>query len=288
MRRRRRAASARALLAVGLVALAAGCGDGDARARNLILATTTSTQDSGLLDALIPVFEERTRLRVKTVAVGTGEALAMARRGDADVVLAHAPSLERESVAGGFTIRRRRVMFNDFLIVGPRSDPAGIHGLDTSRALARIAALGAPFASRGDRSGTHVRELQLWKAAGLAPGGDGYFETGQGMGATLLVASARGAYALTDRGTHLALRRRSELEQFVPHVEGDPALLNVYSVMEVNPERFPDVNHAAARRFADFLLSPEVQAVIETFGVERFGEPLFVPDAGEPDAAIGG
>jgi tungstate transport system substrate-binding protein len=265
----RRPAPLAVVVALGLL-LACSGSDPD---RDVILATTTSTQDSGLLDALVPLFEERTGLRVKTIAVGTGEALAMARRGDADVVLAHAPTLERESVAEGFTVNRRRVMHNDFVVVGPAADPARIHGGNSgAEALTRIAAAGSAFASRGDRSGTHFREQKLWKAAGIDPVGDWYFETGQGMGGTLLVASARGAYALSDRGTHLALRERTEL---VPHVEGDPALLNVYSVMEVNPERFPEVNQEGARAFADFLWSEEARAIIESFGAERFGEPLF-------------
>ncbi len=273
-------------LAVCLAVALAGCGPSAGPKRDVILATTTSTQDSGLLDVLVPVFEERTGRRVKTIAVGTGEALAMARRGDADVVLAHAPVLERESIAGGFTIERRRVMHNDFVIVGPAEDPAGIQGERRGgAALARIAAAGAPFASRGDESGTHVRERQLWEAAAIEPGHEGYFETGQGMGGTLLVASARGAYTLSDRGTHMALRERTGL---VVHVEGDAALLNVYSVMEVNPERFPAVNHEGARAFADFLLSEPARGIIEGFGVERFGEPLFFLEGGERGSAVGG
>ena len=275
-----------ALISLSIPALVVACGPGAEGDRDVILATTTSTQDSGLLDALVPVFEGRTGQRVKTIAVGTGEALAMGSRGDADVVLAHAPSLERESVARGFTVNRRRVMHNDFVIVGPASDPAGVHGgRRATDALARIAAAGAAFASRGDRSGTCFREQQLWQDAGVEPSGAWYFETGQGMGGTLLVASVRDAYTLSDRGTHLALEGRSEL---VVHVEGDASLLNVYSVMEVNPERFPDVNHAGARAFADFLLSQEARAIIEDFGVERFGEPLFFLEASEVDSAVGG
>lgn len=260
---------------VSLLVLALGCGG--ERPAELVLATTTSTQDSGLLDLLVPLFEERRELRVKTIAVGTGEALAMARRGDADVVLAHAPSLERESVEAGYTVDRRRVMHNYFLIVGPASDPAGIHGeRSAAAALARIRESGAAFASRGDGSGTHVREQQLWKAAGLEPAGPGTVETGQGMGATLLVAAQKQAYVLTDRGTFLAFRERTGL---VVHVDGDPPLLNVYSVMAVNPERFPGVNHRDAVAFADFLVSPDAQARIADFGRERFGQPLFTPDA---------
>jgi len=275
-----------ALLALfGSLVLLLAC-SGAGPDRDLILATTTSTQDSGLLDALVPVFEERTALRLKTIAVGTGEALAMARRGDADVVLAHAPALERESVGSGFTVNRRRVMHNDFVIVGPAADPARIHGVsEGAEALARIAAAGSAFASRGDRSGPHFREQQLWQAAGIEPAGDWYLETGQGMGATLLVASQRGAYTLSDRGTYLALRERTEL---VSHIEGDPPLLNVYSVMEVNPERFPAVNREGARAFSDFLLSDEARTIIESFGTGRFGEPLFFLEDDEAGLAVGG
>ena len=234
-------------------------------ARNIILATTTSTQDSGLLDVLLPLFEEQTGYRVKTIAVGTGEALAMGKRGDADVLLAHAPAQEKEIVAAGFAINRRIVMHNDFLIVGPEGDPAGIHGSDNgAESVATIAEAGARFASRGDNSGTHIREMSLWKAAAIEPGGDWYISTGQGMGATLLIAAEKGAYVLTDRGTYLALQERTGL---VPHVEGDPLFLNIYSVMEVNPERFPKVNSAGAKAFSEFILGREAQEIIRTFGV---------------------
>lgn len=254
--------------------------------RDIILATTTSTQDSGLLDALLPIFEKATGYRVKTIAVGTGEALAMGRRGDADVVLAHAPALEKESIAGGFTINRRLVMHNDFLVLGVPADPAGIGGMkDASAALAKVAVAKARFASRGDNSGTHFREKNLWKKAGITPAGDWYIETGQGMGATLLIASEKGAYTLSDRATFLALKKRSQL---VPLVQGDPLLLNIYSVMEVNPEKFPKVNHAGAAAFGDFLLTPDTQALIKTYGVDKFGEPLFFPDAGKKEEELGG
>ncbi len=254
--------------------------------RDIILSTTTSTQDSGLLDELIPRFQKTTGYRVKTIAVGTGEALAMGKRGDADVVLAHAPALERESIEGGFTINRRLVMHNDFLIIGPPEDAAGVGGMkNAAEALRKITVAKARFASRGDNSGTHFRETNLWKKIGITPKGDWYIETGQGMGATLLIASEKGAYTLSDRATFLALRRRSQL---VPLVQGDPLLLNIYSVMEVNPERFPKVNNAGAKAFADFLLSDETQALIKTYGVEKFGEPLFFPDAGKSEEALGG
>ncbi len=272
-------------LALGVVAAAigvgAGCG-GSEPGRDLILATTTSTQDSGLLDVLVPLFEERSGLRVKTLAVGTGEALAMGSRGEADVLLTHAPDLEQALLDSGAATNRRLVMHNDFVIAGPAGDPAGVRGTPRAAdALLRIVAEGETFVSRGDRSGTHHRERSLWREAGREPPGEGYVETGQGMAATLLVASARGGYVLTDRGTHLALRARSEL---VPLVEGDGLLLNVYSVLEVSPERFPGVNHAGARAFADFLVGDEAQAVVTGFGVERFGQPLFFPRAAGADA----
>lgn len=253
---------------------------------SVILATTTSTQDSGLLDVLLPLFEKRTGYRVKTIAVGTGEALAMGTRGDADVLLVHAPAKEKELVAAGFAIHRLIVMHNDFLIAGPERDPAGIHGGQSgAESVAKIAGAGARFASRGDNSGTHYREMSLWRAAGLEPEGDWYLSTGQGMGATLLIAAEKGAYVLTDRGTYLALRERTGL---VPHVEGDPLFLNVYSVMEVNPARFPKVNGAGARAFSEFIRGPEAQEIIRGFGVQEFGQPLFFPDAGKNEESLAG
>jgi tungstate transport system substrate-binding protein len=252
--------------------------------KDIILATTTSTQDSGLLDVLLPLFEKQTGYRVKTIAVGTGEALAMGKRGDADALLTHAPAQEKEIVAEGFAINRRIVMHNDFLIVGPEGDPAGIHGSDSgAESITKIAEAGARFISRGDNSGTHFREMSLWKAAAVEPEGDWYISTGQGMGATLLIAADKGAYVLADRGTHLALKERTGL---VPQVEGDPLFLNIYSVMEVNPERFPKVNHAGAKAFSEFMRGGEVQEIIRTFGVERFGQPLFFPDAGKSEESL--
>jgi len=267
-----------ALLAAAL--LLAGCGQAAER-KNVILATTTSTQDSGLLDVLLPLFEKQTGYRVKTIAVGTGEALAMGKRGDADVLLAHAPAQEKEIVAAGFAIERRIVMHNDFLIVGPEGDPAGIHGnSDGAESAARIAETGARFISRGDNSGTHLREMSLWMSAAVEPDGDWYFSVGQGMGATLLFAAQKDAYVLTDRSTYLSTKERTGL---VPHVEGDPLFLNIYSVMEVNPERFPKVNHAGATAFSEFIRGREAQEIIRGFGVEKYGQPLFIPDAGKSE-----
>ncbi|MGQ4807830.1 Tungstate-binding protein TupA [Candidatus Entotheonellaceae bacterium PAL068K] len=244
--------------------------------REIILATTTSTQDSGLLDALLPLFETKTGYRVKTIAIGTGQALAMAARGDADVVLAHAPTLEKRYVAQGSILNRRRVMYNDFILVGPAADPVQIKGLQqAAKALKRVADAQARFVSRGDNSGTHFLEKRLWQAADIEPQGRWYIEVGQGMGATLLVASEKGAYTLTDRGTFLSLKKHIQL---VPVVEGDQVLLNIYSVMEVNPDRFPRINHAGAKAFADFLLTSETQMIIKTFGTDKFGQPLFFPN----------
>ncbi|MGD2122899.1 MAG: substrate-binding domain-containing protein, partial [Gemmatimonadota bacterium] len=244
-----------ASLLLAVVALAACRGGGDSsgasEGRDIILATTTSTQDSGLLDELLPLFQNQTGYRVKTIAVGTGEALAMGSRGDADVLLAHAPDQEKDVVASGAAINRRIVMHNDFLMAGPEDDPAGIRGgSDGPEGVAAIARTGSTFVSRGDNSGTHIREMSLWDAAGIRPEGDWYVSTGQGMGPTLMIAAELGAYVLTDRGTYLAMRERTGL---VPLIEGDPGFLNIYSVLEVNPDRFPRVNHAGAAAFSDFI-----------------------------------
>ena len=260
------------------------------QARDVLLATTTSTRDAGLLDSLLPVFERRTGFRVKVVAVGSGQALELGRRGDADVVLSHAPDAERILADSGYFVRRRLVMHNDFLIVGPPGDPADLRGMnDAVAALKRLAARRAPFVSRGDRSGTHQVELGLWRRAfsppdpGLmssAPGRRWYIESGQGMAATLQMADEKRAYTLTDRATYLAWRDKVEL---VPVVEGDPLLYNVYHVMEVNPRTNPRGNAAGARALSAFFVSPEAQAMIAEFGKARFGQSLFVPDAGQPD-----
>ena len=252
----------------------------------VILSTTTSTQDSGLLDVLVPLFEQKTGYTVKTIAVGTGQALALAARGEADVVLAHAPSLEKKYVADGKMLDRRLVMYNDFVIIGPADDPAKIKGMKKAAdAMKAIASTGSRFVSRGDNSGTHVLEKSLWKLAGVEPQGAWYIEAGQGMGATLGIADDRKAYTLTDRGTYLAFQKRVRLPILV---EGDKPLLNIYSVMRVNPSNGPRINSAGGAAFAEFVLSPETQAVIKTFGVEKYGQPLFVPVAGASEAEIGG
>jgi tungstate transport system substrate-binding protein len=253
--------------------------------RTLVLSTTTSTQDSGLLDVLVPMFEQATSYSVKTISVGTGQALALAARGEADVTLAHAPALEKKYVEEGKMLNRRLVMYNDFVVIGPADDPARVKGLPAAAALQRIAEVSARFVSRGDKSGTHLLEQALWKQAGLEPRGGWYIESGQGMGQTLLIANERKAYALTDRGTYLAFQKRVDLPILV---ERDRPLLNIYSVMEVNPANGPRVNAAAGKAFADFMLSPAVQAVIKTFGVDKFGQALFVPIAGQREEEVGG
>ena len=253
-----------------------------AQSTTVILSTTTSTQDSGLLDTLVPLFEKKTGLTVKTISVGTGQALALAARGEADVALVHAPSLERKYLEEGRMQNRRLVMYNDFVIIGPEDDPAKIKGMPKAvEALKRIAETQSRFVSRGDKSGTHLLELGLWKQAGVEPTGAWYIESGQGMGQTLGIANDRRAYTITDRGTWLAFQKRISLPILV---EKDKPLLNIYSVMEVNPANGPRVNVAGGKAFADFMVTPDTQAVIKTFGVDKHGQPLFVPIAGKSDA----
>ena len=250
----------------------------------VILSTTTSTQDSGLLDVLVPFFEKNTGTSVKTVSVGTGQALALAARGEADVCLVHAPDSEKKYVADGLLLNRRLVMHNDYIVVGPTEDPAKIKGLASAAdALKRIAEAKAAFVSRGDNSGTHQLEKKLWKEAKLEPAGAWYLQAGQGMGATLGIASEKRAYAVTDRGTFLAFQKRVQL---VNLVEKDRVLLNIYSVLEANATKFPRVNAAGGKAFADFMLSKEVQDIIRIFGVDTYGEPLFFPDAGKREDAL--
>jgi len=276
---------ARLIAGLGL-AMAAGLlvsptGAALAQSNVVILSTTTSTQDSGLLDVLVPLFEKKTGLTVKTISVGTGQALALASRGEADVTLAHAPGLEKKYVEEGKMSNRRLVMYNDFVIIGPPDDPAKIKGVTKAvDALKRIAASQSRFVSRGDRSGTHVLEQGLWKQAGIEPKGAWYIESGQGMGQTLGIANDRRAYTLTDRATYLAFQKRVDLPILV---EKDRPLLNIYSVMEVNPANGPRVNVAGGKAFAEFMLAPDTQAVIKAFGVEKYGQPLFVPVAGKKD-----
>ncbi len=253
-----------------------------AQSHDVLLATTTSTRDAGLLDSLLPIFEKQSGYIVKVIAVGSGEALELGRRGDADVVLAHAPAAERVLLDSGYFVRRRLVMHNVFLIVGPPDDPARIRGMPGAVAALRlIYSLGEPFVSRGDHSGTHLRELELWRRAGVpAPAGAWYMESGQGMGQTLQMAEEKRAYVLTDIATYLAWRDRVSL---VSLVQGDPALYNVYHVLELNPKNAPRINVEGGRALADFFVAPATQKLIGEFGRRRFRQSLFVPDAGKVD-----
>jgi tungstate transport system substrate-binding protein len=277
------------LAALAAIVLIAGCGGGgdddtaSSETAPVILATTTSTQDSGLLDVLVPAFEKESGAKVKTVAVGSGQAIDMGSRGEADVVLVHSPAAEEEMVAAGKGRNRRIVMHNDFVIVGPASDPARIRGLNATDAMARIARTKSPFISRGDDSGTNTFELKLWDKAGVKPKGSWYQESGQGMGATLQIAADKDAYTISDRGTHLATDSARDLKLLV---EGGSPLLNVYHVIEIPETNGPRVNTKGGNAFADWIVSPPAQEMIGKFGVEKYGEPLFTPDAGTSDAQI--
>ncbi len=272
------------VLAVGLILGMMAAPRPVAAGQPVILSTTTSTQDSGLLDVLVPLFEKKTGTTVKTISVGTGQALALAAKGEADVCLVHAPDSEKKYVADGLLLNRRLVMHNDFIIVGPAEDPAKIKGLASAAdALKRIAEAKATFVSRGDNSGTHQLEKKLWKDAKVEPAGAWYLQAGQGMGATLGIASEKRGYTVTDRGTFLAFQKRVQL---VNLVEKDRILINIYSVLEANATKFPRVNVAGGKAFADFMVLKEVQEVIKTFGVDKYGEPLFFPDAGKREDAL--
>lgn len=254
---------------------------------NLILATTTSTQDSGLLDILAPMFQNQTGYTVQTVAVGSGQAMKMGEEGNADVLLVHAPASELTFMENGFGKDRALVMHNDFMLVGPAADPAGIKGMAVVDALKALATGTATFVSRGDDSGTHKAELSLWKKAEFDPKAaapDWYLETGQGMGASLTVASEKAAYILTDRATYLANKANLQLEILV---EGDNALLNVYHVITVNPDKWPKVNYDGALVFSKFMTDAATQEVIGNFGLDKYGQPLFYPDADKTDADLG-
>jgi tungstate transport system substrate-binding protein len=250
--------------------------------KNLILATTTSTQDTGLLDVLTPLFEKKTGFFVKTIAVGSGQAMAMGAKGEADVLLVHSPAAEKKFMADGNGVNRKLVMHNDFVIVGPPSDPAGIKGMKSAaEAFKQIAAKGAVFMSRGDNSGTEAKEKDIWKAAMINPEGQKFYQqTGLGMGQTLNVSAEKKTYTLTDRGTYLSLKKNLGLDILV---EGDKVLLNIYHVIEVNPAKWPKVNVHAAKAFDEFMVGKEVQEIIAKFGVDKYGSPLFFPDAGKPE-----
>jgi tungstate transport system substrate-binding protein len=274
------------IAALLLVAMAAPVPAAPAQ-KNLILATTTSTQDSGLLDVLVPLFEKQTGYFVKTIAVGSGQAMSMGMKGEADVLLVHSPAAEKKFMAEGYGTERLIVMHNDFVIVGPPADPAGIKGAkSTPGAFQKIAAANALFLSRGDNSGTHAKEKGVWAAAGIKPAGQKWYqETGLGMGQTLNVAAEKKGYTLTDRGTYLALQKN--LAGLPILVQGDAILLNVYHVIGVNPVKWPKVNAAGAKAFAAFMVSPDVQGIIKTFGVSKYGAPLFFPDAGKKEGDLG-
>lgn len=266
-------------LTCAVVATGAVAQDKAAGGRFIVVASTTSTEQSGLFGHLLPQFTRATGIAVRVVALGTGQALDLARRGDADVVLVHDQAAEERFVAEGFGVQRRAVMFNDFVLVGPRADPAGTRGQDIAAALAKLAAGPAPFVSRGDRSGTHAAELRHWRAAGVdlaAAKPAGYRECGCGMGPALNMASATNAYVLADRGTWLAFRNRGALEVLV---EGDRRLVNQYGVIVVDPRRHPHVKAALAQAFADWLVAPAGQAAIGSYRIA--GEAVFVPNAND-------
>ena len=251
----------------------------------IILATTTSTYDSGLLDAIIPVFEAQSGYIVKIVAVGTGKALTMGQEGNADLLLVHAPPAEIEFMNAGYGSERFLVMHNDFVFVGPQDDPAGIRGMESPLdVLERIAESQSAFITRGDDSGTNKKELAFWVEARITPAGDWYLESGQGMGATLRIASEKSAYTLTDRSTYLSQKDILALQILV---EGHESLLNVYHVLIVNPELWQNTNLEGAQALAAFFVSEEGQDMIGEFGIDIYGQPLFFPDADKTDADLG-
>lgn len=261
------------------------CGPTKPNNPDIILATTTSTQDSGLLDGLIPVFEQDSGYVVKVIAVGTGKALTMGREGNADVLLVHAPSAEKEFMDDGYGEERFLIMHNDFVIVGPENDPAGVKGMsDPIAVMEKIATTESIWVSRGDDSGTNKKEKGFWEQVGLPPEGVWFLESGQGMGATLQIASEKGAYTLTDRATFLFLMENLFSEILV---ERNESLLNVYHVMTVNPEMWEHVNNEGAKALAAFLVSDKTQDMIRDYGTEQFGQPLFFPDADKTDADLG-
>jgi tungstate transport system substrate-binding protein len=265
-------------------AAAASPSAGPAGSTNLILATTTSLQDSGLLDVLEPAFEKASGYTVKTVAVGTGQALTMGQQGNADVLFVHAPTQEQAFMDAGWGVDRRLVAHNYFWIVGPASDPAGISGMTSAvDAFKKIAASGATFVSRGDSSGTNTKELALWKSAGITPKGSWYLQSGQGMGATLQIASEKTAYTLTDTATFLSSQANLALEALV---KSDSSLINIYSVIAVNPAKWPKVNAAGAKAFEDYVTGSAGQQIIAAFGIDTFGIALFHADAGKDYSSL--
>ncbi len=258
----------------------------EVKTKIVILATTTSTQDSGLLDLLVPAFEKESGYSVKTIAVGSGQAMKLGEKGEADVLLVHSPDAEKKFMAAGFGSSRLLVMHNDFVVIGPADDPAGVRNTSGSAdVMKRLAAKKAIFISRGDNSGTHAKEKGLWKAAGIvAEGQSWYQQTGLGMGQTLQVAAEKRGYTLTDRATYLAMKKTLGLQLLY---EGDNSLLNIYHVIEVNPAKWPLVNNAGGKAFAGFMVSKKARDIIGRFGLEKFDAPLFFPDAGKNPAALG-
>jgi tungstate transport system substrate-binding protein len=266
------------LILVGVSTADAGPAQAQPKQKNIILATTTSTQDTGLLDVLIPIFEKKTGYFVKTIAVGSGQAMTMGAKGEADVLLVHSQAAEKKFMTDGNGVNRRLVMHNDFIIVGPPSDPATIRqSKKAAEGFKKISLSKALFVSRGDNSGTNAKEKEVWKAAGIQPEGQKWYQqTGLGMGQSLAVAAEKKGYTLADRGTYLSMKKNLGLDILL---EGDAVLLNIYHVIEVNHVKWPKVNAAGAKAFADFMVSKQTQAIIKTFGIEKFGSPLFFPDA---------
>jgi tungstate transport system substrate-binding protein len=282
----RRPTKGRMIFVLAALLLSPGLSVSQAQEKTMILATTTSTQDTGLLDVLIPVFQKKTGFFVKTIAVGSGQAMTMGQKGEADVLLVHSPAAEKKFMEEGFGMSRRLVMHNDFIIVGPADDPSKIKGTKgATEAFKKIAESGSLFVSRGDNSGTHSKEKEVWKASGAKSEGEKWYQqTGLGMGQTLNVAAEKKGYTLTDRGTYLAVAKTLKLDILV---EGDAVLLNIYHVIEINPVKWPKVNIAAAKAFADFMVANETQEIIKTYGVDKYGSPLFFPDAGKKAEDLG-
>lgn len=280
------------LVAAMLLVVFTGCGNQaskqqaapEPQVKEMILATTTSTQDSGLLDVLIPIFEQKTGYKVKTVSVGSGAAIAMGEKGEADALLVHSPKDEQKVVDSGACINYQLVMHNDFIIIGPSADPAGIKGSKAVDAFKKIADKKTVFVSRGDKSGTNTKELDIWKSAGITPEGSWYQQSGAGMGQTLNIANEKQGYTLTDRATYLAQQKNINL---VILSEGDSSLLNIYHVMQVNPEKFPKVNKDGGKAFVEFIVDPETQKTIGEFGKDQYGQALFFPDAGKKVEDLG-
>lgn len=271
------------LFAMILLILAA-CGNSDsneatakdkkAAPTEMILATTTSTQDSGLLDVLIPMFEKENNVKVKTIAVGTGQALEMGTKGEADALLVHAPAAEKAVVDAGDAINYKRVMYNDFILVGPKENPADVSGDDIMAAFKKLSDAKATFVSRGDDSGTNKKELAIWEMDNIKPAGEWYVSTGQGMGQTLQVAAEKKGYVLTDRATWLAQEKNLNTLEIV--VEGGKDLMNIYHVMQVNPEKHDKINSKGAKKFVEFMVDAITQDVIEDFGKKEYGQSLFI------------